>query len=111
MAPSWELEFGHPVFRVEDRVPKSGFFFVLAAFTDDVGDVVVTLFGLLDERRLFGLLDLDIVLAFRGGLALLARGLSIGVFERHQLDVGVFRRLGLGFLGRCAGRGGSGWCG
>src|SRR5207248_7294465 len=99
MAPSWELEFGHPVFRVDDRVPKSGFFLVLAAFTDDVGDVVIALFGLLDERRLFGLLDLDIVLAFRGGLALLARGLGVGVFERHELNVGVLRRLRLGFLG------------
>jgi hypothetical protein len=62
---------GRPSLEVNDRIPKSGFFLVLAAFTDDVGDVVITLFGLFDERSLFGLLDFDIVVA-RGGIALLA---------------------------------------
>src|SRR5215216_1085844 len=107
MAPSWEPEFGHRSFRVDDRTPKSGFFLVLAPLTDNVGDVVITLFGLLDERSLFGLLDFDILVA-RGCVALLALSFSIGVFERHQLNVGVFRHLRLGFLGRRACSGGSG---
>ena len=89
---------------VEPRFLKSGFLFVLAAFADDVGDVVVALFLLLDERRLFGLLDLDVVVAFGGfAVGLLARGLGVGVLERNQLDVGGLR---LGGLGSSACRGG-----
>ena len=63
---------------------------VLAAFADDVGDVVVALFLLLDERRLFGLLDLDIVVSGGRGFALLALGLGVGVLQRDEFGV---RRL------------------
>src|SRR5436853_82384 len=45
---------------------KSGFLFVFAAFADDVGDVVVALFLLFDEGGFFGLLDLEVVVAFDG---------------------------------------------
>ena len=74
---------------------------------------------LFDEGRLFGLLDLDIVVAFDGlAFGLLALGLGVGVLERDELDVGGLRRLGLGFLGlrggrggRCSGSGRGGRCG
>src|SRR5262245_65063193 len=84
---------------------------VLATFTDNIGDVVVALLLLLDEGRLLGLLDLEIVLALRGnGLALLALGLGIGLFERNQLGVlglrDLLNLLGLRRRGCGSGRGG-----
>src|SRR4029078_6703844 len=88
---------------------RSGLLLVLAALADNVGDVLVALLGLLDEGRLLGLLeegrllgllDLDVVVGLAlGGLGrgLLALGLSVGVLQRNQFDVGVLRRFGLGF--------------
>src|SRR5829696_6593474 len=80
--------------------------FVLAALADDVGDVLVTLFGFFDEgvERLVAL-DLD-VFALRG-LALscglgAATGLRVSVFERNQLRIRGLGCLGLGLLGRRA---------
>ena len=74
-------------------------FFVLAAFTDDVGDIIVPLFLFFDEGGLFGFLDLDIV-AVRGIAGdLLAFGLGVGVLKRNELDVRGLRRRGLGLVG------------
>ena len=66
--------------RADERIPKSGFLFVLRTVADDVGDIVVALFLLLNERSFLGLLDLDVVVALCafGGLGLRALRLGVG---------------------------------
>src|SRR5437763_13127411 len=89
---------------------KSGFLFVFAAFADDVGDVVVALFLLFDEGGFFGLLDLEVVVAFDGiALRFLAGGLGVGVLKRDEFDVGRLRQFDFGLL--CFRGGGSSRCG
>src|SRR5262249_20638989 len=82
------------------RKIRSGFLFVFAAFADDAGYVVVAFFLLFDERRLFGLLDLDIVVTLgRSGAILLAGRLGVGVLQRNQFDVGGLRLSRFRLLG------------
>src|SRR5215813_11148489 len=75
--------------------------FVILTLADDIGDVIVGLFLLLDEGGIVhALIDLDIVLAPFGHFrALLALRLGVSILERHKLSVLGLRHHGL-FLTR-----------
>src|SRR5262245_27450845 len=97
-----QLSYGPNLSPGEINRPKVlTFLFVVRGVSDQIGDIVIAFFVLFDERSLFGLLHLDIVIAlvaFSGGLLAAAGLLGIGVLQGHELDVGclglVFLRLG-----------------
>ena len=64
--------------------PGSSLLFVFTPFADDAGDIVVAFF-FFDERRLFSLFDLDIVIG--RGIHFPAGGLGVRVLQRNQLRV------------------------
>src|SRR5689334_21282500 len=76
--------------------------FVVLTLADDIGDVVVGLFLLLDEGCIVhALIDLDVVLGSFGPFgALLALRLGVSILERDELSVLGLRHHGL-FLTRC----------
>src|ERR1700710_540043 len=85
----------------------SALLFGLRAVADDVGDVIVAVFRLFDERSPFGLLHFQFVV----DISLLASArLGVGILERHQFVVLVFLRVGVG-LGLVARGRRSGGCG
>src|SRR5215813_11084241 len=71
--------------------------FVILTLADDIGDVVVGLFLLLDEGGIVqALIDLDVVLGPFGRLsALLALRLGVSILERHELSLLGLRHNGL----------------
>src|SRR5580704_3532641 len=87
------------------------FLLVLDVAADDVGDIGVLFFLLLDERGIVeGLVHLDFFLGFRAiGRLLRAGSLGVGLFERDELGILRFRHrhfLGHGRGSSCGRRGG-----
>src|SRR5262245_59126404 len=107
MAPSRDADVGNV--RASAYIRPSGYppgrpvsrLFVVLTLADDIGDVVVGLFLLLDKGGVIeALIDLDIVLGAFGRLrALLALRLGVSILERHELSVLGLRHDGL-FLTR-----------
>src|SRR5436190_18272508 len=88
----------HHEVRRRTRLPSR--LLLLFALADDVGDILVALFLLLDQRGVVeALIDLDIVFRALGplGAGLLALRLGVGILERDEFGVRRLRRHGLLF--------------